>query len=222
MSSEPKVKEREGSVPILHDYLAFRSDPLQFWLDTGALAPVVQVRLGPARTFWLITDADWFGYVLAKNVRNFPRNRELRDRNGIDQTETVFNAPTWDEWLWRRRLLQPAFHRKELTKFAKTMVSETVTLIDESSFEAPFDLVQFCKTLTMRVITKTMFSASLAAPTQLLHDFEQVTAFSYQRLSAALNLPLWIPTPSVVKTRRAVDSRIAIVERIVQERLDSG
>jgi cytochrome P450 len=67
-----------------------------------------------------------------------------------------------------------------------------------------------------------MFSASLTETAVLQHAFEQVSEFSYKRLSSVINLPLWLPTPAVVRTRRAVNERLAIIERIVQERLNSG
>ena len=215
-------QQHGGSVPILHHFLQFQANPLQFWLDVGREGPVVRVQLGPFRPFWVITDADFLEYILHKNSRNFPRDRQIRDRNGIDKTQTVFNAPTWEEWLWRRRLLQPAFHHKELRKFAKVMVGEATALLDGVQTNEPLELVSFMKSLTMRVICKAMFSASLDDTAVLQHAFEQVSEHSYKRLSSVINLPLWVPTPDVVKTRRAVNTRMAIIQRIVQERLDSG
>jgi cytochrome P450 len=213
---------RDGAAPILHHFLQFQSDPLQFWLDVGREEPVVRVQLGPFRPFWVVTDADFIEAILHKKSRNFPRESRMRERNGLDNMDTVFTAPTWEEWLWRRRLLQPAFHAKELTKFADTIVTEAVALVDGVEVAAPLDLTSFMKSLTMRIICKTMFSASLAETAVLQHAFEQVSDFSYKRLSSVIPLPLWIPTPDVVKTRRAIKARMEIVERIVQERLDSG
>jgi cytochrome P450 len=213
---------RDGAAPILHHFLQFQSDPLQFWLDVGREEPVVRVQLGPFRPFWVVTDADFIEAILHKKSRNFPRESRMRERNGLDNMDTVFTAPTWEEWLWRRRLLQPAFHAKELTKFADTIVTEAVALVDGVEVAAPLDLTSFMKSLTMRIICKTMFSASLAETAVLQPAFEQVSDFSYKRLSSVIPLPLWIPTPDVVKTRRAIKARMEIVERIVQERLDSG
>ena len=210
------------NVPVLHNFLEFQTDPLQFWLNVGREGPVVRVQLGPFRPFWVVTDADFLEYILHKNSRNFPRDRQIRDRNGIDKTQTVFNAPTWEEWLWRRRLLQPAFHAKELRKFADLMVAEAKTLVDDVSINEPLELVSFMKSLTMRIICKTMFSASLGDTAVLQHAFEQVSEHSYKRLSSVINLPLWVPTPDVVKTRKAINTRMTIIERIVQERLTSG
>ncbi len=222
MTTQTAPPSFHGGRPILHHFLEFQADPLQFWLDVGQEGPVVRVQLGPFRPFWVVTDADFLEVILHKKSRNFPRDHQLRERNGLDNMQTVFTAPTWEEWLWRRRLLQPAFHAKELAKFAETMVAEATDLLDGVDSAKPLELVSFMKSLTMRIICKTMFSASLAETAVLQRAFEQVSEFSYKRLSSMISLPLWLPTPDVVKTRQAVKARLAIIERIVQERLDSG
>lgn len=213
---------RSGGIPILYDYLDFRQAPLAFWLEAGKQGPVVRVRLGPILPFWVITDADLFAEILGKKSKNFPRSILLRDRRGMEEYKTVFNADTYDEWLWRRRLLQPAFHRRELEKFGETFVSETVKLLDGLDTSRPFDLVHLMKSLTMRIICKTMFSASLEE-TDILQDcFERVTQFGYQRMSATVKWPLWVPTPQRRDAEEAYRTRWKIVEDIVQERLSSG
>lgn len=213
---------RPNHVPILHDYPAFQRNPLAFWLETGLMAPVVQVRLGPARRYWVITDAELFQYVFQTRAKNFPRDRQLRNRKGLDPAATSFNAPTWDEWLWRRRLLQPAFHGRELGKFGEEMVTEAAQLIEETPTTASLNLNAWMKTLTMRIITRTMFSASLNETDRLQRSFEQTTAFNYKRMSSVANLPLWLPTPNVQQTKRAIATRREIISAIVNKRLASG
>lgn len=188
----------------------------------GQQGPVVRVRLGPAREFWVITDADLFQEILAQKAKNFPRDRQLRDRKGLDRTKTVFNAPTYDEWLWRRRLLQPAFHVRQLRGFARTMVAEAQRLTAETNTAVPLDLVFWMKTLTMRIICKTMFSASVEETAVLQQCFEEVTHFHYNRLKAMVKLPLWVPTPHKLRAEQANNTRWRIIEEIVQARLKSG
>ncbi len=218
--SHPQI--HPGGVPLLNNYLEFKANPLGFWFNVGKQGPVVKVNLGPKRPFWVITDADLFQTILAKKAKNFPRDRQIRDRKGLDRTKTVFNAPTYEEWLWRRRLLQPAFHTKQLKGFAETFVSETQRLIEEVDLTTPIDLVFMMKTLTMRIICKTMFSASVAETAVLQNCFERLGEFNYRRLSAALKLPLWVPTPHKLDAQEASNTRWEMVEEIVQERLTSG
>ncbi|MDJ0755614.1 MAG: cytochrome P450 [Ardenticatenaceae bacterium] len=219
-TSQPPA--RPNHLPILFDYPAFQRDPLGFWLQVGQTAPVVRVRLGPNRPYWVVTDADFFQHILQNKARNYPRDRQLRDRTGLDPAETSFNAPTWDEWLWRRRLLQPAFHGRELARFGASMVEEVRKLVAETAADQPLDLIPWMKTLTMRIICRTMFSASIEETDTLQESFEQTTAFNYKRMSSIFNLPLWIPTPAVQQTKKAIQTRREIIHRIVQQRLDTG
>lgn len=220
--STDKPIPRKGGVPLLYDYPDFQADSLNFWYEAGKQGPVVKARLGPLREFWIITDADLFQDILAKKSRNFPRDKQLRDRKGIDNTNTVFNAPTYEEWLWRRRLLQPAFHAKQLALFADTMLAETQQLIREVDKSQPVDLVFLMKTLTMRVICKTMFSASVAETAVLQECFETVSHYNFRRMAAAFKLPLWVPTPHRNKAKLAHQTRWDMIEKIVQARLASG
>ncbi|MFT5195290.1 MAG: cytochrome P450, partial [Candidatus Promineifilaceae bacterium] len=216
-----KPAVRADRIPFLNDYLRFRNDPLNFWLETGKIGPLVRVNFGPAREMWVVTDPDLFQQILQKKSKNFPRDRQLRTRNGIDDSRTVFNAETYDEWRWRRRLLQPGFHRKQIEKFAETMVSETQRLTDETADGLTINLTNFMKKLTMRIICQTMFSASLAETDRLQHSFEQASEFSYSQLSSIVKTPIWLPTAAVRETKRSVATKKEILGRIVQERLDS-
>lgn len=206
---------------FLNDYSAFKADPLNFWLETGKIGPLVKVNFGPSREMWVVTDPDLFQQILQKKSKNFPRDRQLRTRNGIDDSRTVFNADTYEEWRWRRRLLQPGFHRKQIAAFAKTMVSETERLIDETAGGSTVNLTDFMKKLTMRIICQTMFSASLAETDRLQHSFEQASEFSYSQISSIIQTPIWLPTIAVRETRRSVATKKEILGRIVQDRLAS-
>lgn len=208
---------RPNGRPFLNHLPHFRADPLNFWLETGQIAPIVRVRLGPVREFWVITDADHLQHILQVKARQYPRADEILGKDKISGAETVFNAPTWDEWLWRRRLLQPAFHRKQLTAFATAMVEEAAQLVSE--WDARIALKPQMKTLTMRIIGRTMFSAPLQQTEILQECFEQVTAFSYHQTSTLVKWPVWVPTRLHQRTRWAYKTRFEIVNRLVQARL---
>ncbi len=213
------IPTRDG-IPILHNYLQFRAAPLQFWLDTAAIAPVVRVRFATNRELLVITDADLLGEMFQKKARQFPRSRTLIDKDNLDNSQTVFNAPTWDEWLWRRRMLQPTFHRKQLTGFAEAMVDETQRLV--ADWDGIISLKEQMKTLTMRIIGRTMFSAPLQQTKRLQTLFEQISRYSFAKSSAMIDLPAWLPTPLKVRTRKSLATRYDIIGTIVKERLASN
>lgn len=217
-----ELPTRESRIPFFNDYLAFRKDPLDFWLDVGKLGPLVKVKLGPAREMFVATDPELFKQIFQLKSKNFPRDRQLRGTNRIDNGNTVFNADTYEEWRWRRRLLQPGFHKKELAKFAATMVSETEKLADEIGSGSELNLTDLMKKLTMRIICQTMFSASLDETDLLQNSFETSSEFSFKQMSSIMPTPLWLPTPLIRHTKQAVKTKYEILGRIVDERLESG
>lgn len=216
------IPERGTSIPFFNDFFEFRNDSLQFWLDVGKEGGLVKIKLGPAREMVVVTDADLFQQIFQTKSKNFPRDRQLRSTNRIDNGNTVFNADTYEEWRWRRRLLQPGFHKKELAKFGETMVAETVKLAAETDTNRPVNLTDFMKKLTMRIICLTMFSASLEETDILQESFETSSEFSFNQMTALVPTPIWLPTPMIQRTKHAVKIKYDILGRIVDDRLASG
>lgn len=208
-----------SKIPILKNYPEFRRDPLQFWLDAAEVSPITEIELGPFVRYWVVSDPELIEHVLKTNAKNYPRERRLI-KLGSSRHELMFNTADWDEWLWRRRLMQPAFHRKQIARFAEAMVEETAGLLNEWQAGQRIVMQDEMKKLTMRIIGRTMFSADVGAQTaQLQHDFEQVSEYAYKRTSAPINWPNWFPTPLMLKTVRAERSRIRILQEIVEGRM---
>ncbi len=213
---------RTDSVPFFNDYLNYRRDPLQFWLDSGEVASISRVKLGPSREFILVTDADLAQHILQKKARIYIRERQLMTLNRMGGPELMFNTDNWDEWLWRRRLMQPGFHRKQIEGFATAMVTETNALIAELPRGAQFDLQHAMKTLTMRIIARTMFSVTDRFETDQLQDaFEVGSEVVFKRASAIWAPPLWTRTPLIQRGLAARQVRDKFLSRIVKDRYAS-
>lgn len=214
---------RHDGVPILRDFLNYRAAPLRFWLSSGQIAPVVRIGLGPFLEYWVVTDPDFLRHILQKNVKNYPRERRLSRLNRLDGPELMFNTDSWEEWLWRRRLMQPAFHRQQIARFAAIMTEEAARLAEGWQPGQRVNLDHAMKTLTMRIIGRTMFSADVGAETDELQEtYELASAFTFERASSIWPPPLWWPIPANWRVKTAVSHRYALLRRIVEGRLASG
>lgn len=221
MASQPP--RRSDGVPILHDFLTFRRDPLAFWRETGDIAPVTRVRFGPTIEYWVITEPDFLQHILQKRAKFYPRERRLMRINRANAPELLFNTDNWEEWLWRRRLMQPAFHRQQIAGFAEAMVDETQKLAGEWPDGATINLEHAMKTLTMRIIARTMFSSDVRQKTDMMqYSYELSSLVAFERASAPVALPLWLPLPKFRRHRAAIDARTDFLYEIVQERLKTG
>lgn len=212
---------RDDGMPLLGHFRQFRANQLKFWLETGQMGPLMRVRFGP-RELWVVTDAEMLREMLQLRARNYPRSSQLIGEDKLDTGKTVFNAPTWDAWLWRRRLLQPAFHRKHLAAFAEAIVDETSQLMREWHSGSILPVKSVMKSLTMRIIGRTMFSAPLQETEVLQECFEQIGKYSIYRNASLFTLPTWLPLPLYRRTRKALQIRHELINKLVSERLASG
>ena len=136
-----------------------RRDPLDFFQRAAReYGDYVDVRFGPLRYFFL-NDPDAVRRVLVDNHRNYPKSRsyealKLVLGHGLLTSEGDF-------WRRQRRLAQPAFHKERLASFAKLMVADTTSMLERwrgVGTDTPFDVHEEMMRLTLRIVTRTLFS----------------------------------------------------------------
>ncbi len=208
--------------PVLGDFLAFRRDQLQFWLDTGRLGPAVQANFG-GQHFVVVTDPELTEHILLTHVKDYPRDRRLMVHNRGGGPELMFNTDRWEEWKWRRRLLTPAFHRKVIDGLAPIMARHADRMATEMLAAGSIDLQERMRTMTMRIILETMFSVTRDDEVAKLQEsFEFDSDLVAERTSSPVRIPAWLPT----KAKRTRDAmmryRFSTLMGVVTERMESG
>lgn len=210
---------RPGAEPVLGHLRAYRADPLGFWLSAGRTAPVCRIRLGPSLEYWVLTDPDAVQLVLQTHVKDYPRERRLMRLNRMGGPELLFNTDRWDEWLWRRRLMQPAFHRAQIAAFADVIAAEASKTAERWADGATIDLGAEMKALTMRIIGRAMFSVDIERDVEgFQRSFEATADYVFRRAGSAVPVPLWLPTPANRRAKRMVELRRGLLRAIVEER----
>ena len=199
--------------PIRHDPLGFMTRAAREYGDIACL------RFFHIRTF-LIFHPDLIEDVLVNNARKFIKGRVLRANrhlfgNGLLTSEGDF-------WLRQRRMMQPAFHRSRVANYATTMTGNATALLESWKPGEPIDLHDAMMRLTLQVVGKTLFSADVErdAPQvgASLHVLLEFTA-DFRRL---IMIPNWLPTPQNLRAKAAVRRLTGIIDRIIQERRQSG
>ena len=105
--------------------------PHRFFLQlTHEYGDFVQYRVAPEPAY-LVNHPDYVKQVLVSNARNYNKDTYLNKR--LLRTVTGKGLLTSENPLWRkqRRLIQPAFHRKELAKFAELMCRAAERMLEE-------------------------------------------------------------------------------------------
>src|SRR5438270_6739579 len=143
-----------GPKPSLLDALIYRPgrDPLVFFTSLAkTYGDVVQYRMAGERIF-LISDPQHIKHILVTHNKNFTKSRGLERTkrilgNGLLTSEGAFH-------LRQRRLMQPAFHRERVVKYAATMVEYADRQRGSWTDGATVDIAQEMNRLTLSVVGK--------------------------------------------------------------------
>jgi cytochrome P450 len=180
----------------------FRKDPLsqldRLHRDYG---DAVSYRIGPYRQY-LFFHPDQVRELLvskAKAFRRFPHPmRVLRQWNG----ESVLIAEG-DQWLRKRRLVQPALQPKRLAEYLPAMWAETLKQCDRwqtllagmEGEKTTLDVQPAMNGLTLNVVAQTMFASDLGAEAAGIGAaVATLSQIGVEELSSAFILPRWVPT----------------------------
>lgn len=122
-----------------------------------------------------------------------------------------------DQWLPRRRALQPVFTRKRVEQFAGHMAHAAESVADSWSDGCDVDLDAQCRRLTLRALGSAVLGVDLADHADSIGAPMQ-TALSYlaDRAGAPIKPPRWLPTPAQRRARSAAAVLQAISGDIVR------
>lgn len=194
-----------------------RERPLDFLLAVQkTCGGVARFRLGPYLAH-LVTDPEAVKYVLVDNYKNFDRNMRQFDTIGLALGRGLLTS-SGDFWLRQRRLAQPAFHRQRIAGLADQMsqiAHATLESWETHSREGSvFDLAHFMFEISFEVILRTIFATQLPVPkAEIGRAIEEMIAFVDRAMTAAVTLPLSVPTPG---NRRFIKAR-AVIDGLTRE-----
>jgi len=200
---------------------AFRGDRLGYLEQCHrTYGDVVGLRLGPAR-IWSLGHPDLVEEVLVTKNKHFIKHFGLRTAKpslgeGLLTSEGDF-------WLRQRRLAQPAFHRERVHGYGRVMVEYTERMLrdwaDGQSRDVQADMMQ----VTLEVVAKTLFDADVGADSAGVAEAMETLMENFtERVNRLIKPPIWVPTPSNLRFRRAMRRVEDILYRIIAERRRSG
>ncbi|MEX2546930.1 MAG: cytochrome P450 [Chloroflexota bacterium] len=206
---------------LLGNLPAYNANPLGFVSAAGQYPGIVPLRMGPLRAV-LLNDPQAIEAVLVDKNHSFHKARGVRRLRtllgeGVLLTEGEF-------WLRERRLMQPAFHRASVARYADTMVARTTAMADRWSDTDVIDLVPEMRRLTLEIAAQSLFGTDLTdEEIRLVGDSLDTAGAQLQtRVSSLLMfVPDWLPTPGNRRMNSAIDRLDQVVYRIIQSRRKS-
>jgi cytochrome P450 len=144
------------------------SDPLSFLSDLAARSDaVVECRVGRHPAF-LVREPDLVEDVLVRQSdvlvkgRGFERARRLLG-NGLLTVDGVTHAA-------RRRIAQPAFHHRQIARYADVVAARTTELADQWRRRSVVDVAREMQRLTLAIVGESLFSVDLTGRADEVRD----------------------------------------------------
>jgi cytochrome P450 len=207
----PKGKFLTGNIgDMRRDALAFFSRCAREYGDVACF------RMGLTRIY-LISQPRLIEDILITHSKNFTKHFGIRVLssalgNGLLTSEGEF-------WRRQRRLIQPAFSRERITRYASIMVELTDRLTagwrDGATREMQADMTR----LTLEIIARAMFGADVSAQAVVVGESVGIMAEGLvRRFQSIFRLPPVIPTPSNLRHRQCAQRIDAILYDIIRNR----
>jgi cytochrome P450 len=128
-------------------------------------------------------------------------------------------------WKKNRRLIQPSLQRHRVAVMAREMVVAGEALLkrwEEFDDSLPVDIAVEMMKVTLDVITRTMFSASLLGEVgRLAPALDTLIRYAFRSFHNPLRMPLWVPTPGNRAFQEAMASVDRLIYGVIRERRDS-
>lgn len=203
-----------GNPEVLADPLAFM---LRMKSDYGG---IVSLRL-LTHTAWMVTDPEAIESVLVRQAEKFRKHFAVRLLpialgNGLLTSEGEFYSR-------QRRLVQPAFQRSQVSQYYSTFLSATQRMLDTWQVGENRDILQEMHALTLGTASRTLFGVDAEVQSERVRAALRVGQSEFvRRLLTVFHLPIWVPTPSNLRLRRATQALDDIIYNFIRQRRASG
>jgi cytochrome P450 len=127
-----------------------------------------------------------------------------------------------EEWLRHRRMIQPAFHHRQIAALVHLMTEKTLDLLQRWETKADqdeaFDVTKEMGQLSLQIALKSFLRLDLGDPQA--EPFQHAFLEAYLRLSAFVRFPFpplnW-PLPSHRRVRKAIQQMDAFVSEMITQ-----
>jgi cytochrome P450 len=226
-STSPRQKSPPGPREnwLLGSARTIQHDPLGFNMSMfQRYGNVVAVRFLIWPTYMIFHPQD-VKHVLQENHRNYSKDTYLIHFLRPLLGQGLFTNDG-QSWLHQRRLIQPAFHRKQLATFGTLMTSATESLLKRwkraAAGNQTLDVAAEMMRLTLRIVGQALFSIDLSDETDTVG--RAFTALMTPLMDYIYHPvpPLGFPTPRNRRIQHSISTLDGVVQAIITEHRRMG
>lgn len=206
-----------NSVNILKNPLPFHHENFEKLGDT------FQLNLGLGKSVIFSRDAGFAQYALQKNQRNYKKSTIQT----VDLAKYVGKGLLTSEgehWKKQRKLIQPAFHKKQLMQLLDTIQAAILTEIGKIKTEEPMDIFPIFNDLAFQTVVKSLFSSAVGESE--ISRLQYITEAAQKMLVKELRQPYlgwWFQLGGSIKHHVGLTQEAReILKMLVAKRKNSG
>lgn len=166
---------------------------------------------------------EFLRYTLQKNQRNYTKSKiQTKDLKKYVGNGLLTNEG--ESWKKQRKLIQPAFHKKQLALLLETMQEVIIQEVDSIPTYAKTNVFPFCNSLAFKVVAKSLFSSNIG--NDRIDRLQYITEEAQRMLVKELRQPFlgwYFKYFGPVKKHMALTQEARdILSELVRERRSSG
>jgi cytochrome P450 len=200
----------------------FPFDALEFGLGiVRQFGDIAHYQLGPLHVYQL-SHPDLARQVLVEQAEKFHKPKLIKRAFRPFAGEGLLTSDG-AAWRHQRKLLQPAFHHRQLAAYSEVMVEQAMRLVESFREGETRDIGSEMARVTMGVVVNTLFGADLPREIRgISGSMRSVLDAANRRMNSVLQIPSWAPTPRNLRERRALAGLDAMFRLIIQMRRRSA
>ena len=208
-------------LPYIGHMLSLRQDPLgflQYLQRTYGNMATIYVGKNPAV---LLFRPEHVRYVLVEHPRNFSNRRLLQDNSDGGFASEGLLTIDGEKHRQQRHAVQPAFHKKRVEGYARIMEQYTQELLKTWHLGDSVDMSRTMQELTLRIVSKCLFSIDLSSQLGPLSDaFDGVIGSSTSVAEDLLNIRIDNPITGYGKRMAAMRQLDMLIYTLIAQRRD--
>lgn len=196
LTAQPTTAPGPTGAALLKALVGFRRDPVKMFGEaTKTYGPVLRIKVGPYHLHQIIHPDHIYQVLHSKKY-------EMSSAFGPAQAilGQGLSTNTGDAWLRQRRMMQPAFHHRQIAGFADTIVREAAVTV--ASWREPaqqgtvVNVSRKLLFLNLRILGRILFSADFSNQNQpLLQSLKTARRYIERSMRRLVSVPQSWPTP---------------------------
>lgn len=125
-------------------------------------------------------------------------------------------------WQHQRRLIQPAFHHRQVHQYGQVMVDCILQQLETWQPDDVFDIDHEFMKMTLQMVTRALFHDEIQDTDSVAEAVKILQRISYQQGQDPLGIPTWVPLPDHLLKQRVMKQLDKLVFRMIQARRAAG